>query len=82
MPDPHRPTHQLTVQWPGRTETVLLRVEASDGYGFAYTAGEWARDESAAWERAEDGWLLDGWPVLQAHPDRPAASSVQVQRLR
>lgn len=81
MSEPFHPTHLLTVRWPDRVQIVALRIESSDGYGFAYTAEEWAKDDSAAWERSGDGWLLDGWPVMDAHPDRPAARSLQVQRL-
>lgn len=87
MPEPFRPTHRLTVQWPGRpAQVVVLQLDAPRGYGSlhgcAYTEAEWARDDAASWEhRGEDGWMLDGIPLMQPHPDRPAATSVQVERL-
>ena len=86
MPEPFTPTHRLTVARPGQpvqvVELHLERAERGSPDGYAYTAGEWARDDSASWEHRDGQWLLDGVPVMDPHPDRPAASSVQVERVR
>lgn len=83
MAEPFRPTHRLTVVWPSRVQVAVLHLDAlrGDPYGCAYTETEWARDEAASWEHREEGWMLDGIPLTMAHPDRPAATSVQVERL-
>lgn len=83
MATPFIPTHQLTVEYPGKKpQVVVLCLEPSERnspFGYAYTEKEWAEDESASWEHREEGWLLDGWPLMQKHPDRDLPSSLQVE---
>ncbi len=85
MHEPFAPTHRLVVDRPGHPQAVvvlrLVPSELGSADGYAYTAAEWASEDSASWERRGGEWLLDGVPVLEGHPDRPAATSLRVERL-